>query len=826
MQMKKIFLAAISIVCLMASCTKDEMQADPINPNEGKEVVFSSSIGEATRTLYAEENGNKIAVKWVDGDLISVYGSTCAVNQSDYTVKAATGTETTDGVSTNYYYAESLTKTGDVGVQWGSEATSDFYAVYPSVGDNQFTKVDGGVKVQTTVRPKQNVTFTKTTASDGTTVTWVGQHYNGAASNPTMTDAVMYAYTADATSGEQVDLKFKPFSTVLRFTFKGYKGYQMDGENKIEYTSTVAVNKIVLTAPNTKIAGDFALTINEDGTASATEGTSNTIEIYPDYLPMKSNEQLQFDIFTIPTANVMPQDAEQAWKVQVVTDKGTFTFNMVPKAVTTPAEAPVAGLALTTGALHKLTIPLKTVTFDFDIPANNWIRYIPRNVYLSELSVPGAWNVSDLTNYQDGATLDQLYSDGVRAFHIDCRVSPNSASGRTNLTQSEEKQLVCAGTEEASSGLGLITGLDYTQGTSVKSVIETLIGKLSGTEYVVVVLTVAEKTCTWSYGVGTHKIGTVDPVTVLSYVKTMIDELQSYKHADGTPVVYNKEINPNTTVKDVLGHLIIKVNSNAQEEYSSTASDGTVTKSGFSTYSNLPNTLISAGSMASDTDFISGDIFGSAGDHAVANLFSAMQWEPMYWGAEPVVQDNVPFYFYYHQCQLTEDAEDASSGTTTPSLYDRKLAIDDIVATSETIYKQNTHSAWYQIGAGGYTQSTNFVGTHTNDQDAVANILNPYVQSIITAKLNQTEFTRTNGEKVVMSPSPIGIVLMNNAHTSGLDAVKAILEMNTKFYLNRDHDAEYGEWPDGNPFETTTPDDSGNNGGGTGGNDDGQIGEQ
>lgn len=791
MQMKKIFLAAISIVCLMASCTKDEMQADPINPNEGKEVVFSSSIGEATRTLYAEENGSKIAVKWVDGDLISVYGSTCAVNQSDYTVKAATGTVTTDGVSTNYYYAESLTKTGDVGVQWGSAETSDFYAVYPSVGDNQFTKVDGGVKVQTTVRPKQNVTF----AYNSTTKTWVGQHYNGAASNPTMTDAVMYAYTAGATSGKQVDLKFKPFSTVLRFTFKGYKGYQMDGENKIEYTSTVAVNKIVLTAPNTKIAGDFALTIKNDGSAEATQGTSNTIEIYPDYLPMKSNEQLQFDIFTIPTANVMPQDAEQAWKVQVVTEKGTFTFNLVPKTVTTPDSASVPGLALTTGALHKLTIPLKTVTFDFDIPANNWIRYIPRNVYLSELSVPGAWYVGDLTNYQDGATLDQLYADGVRAFHIDCRVSPNSASGRINITQSEEKQLVCAGTEEASSGLGIITGLDYTQGTSVKSVIETLIGKLSGTEYVVVVLTVAEKTCTWSSGVGTNKIGTVDPVTVLSYVKTMIDELQSYKHADGTPVVYNKEINPNTTVKDVLGHLIIKVNANAQESYEAGG--------GFTTYTNVPSTLISAGSMASDTDFISGDIFGSAGDHAVANLFSAMQWEPMYWGAEPVVRDNVPFYFYYHQCQLTEDAEGASSGTTTPSLYDRKLAIDDIVATSETIYKQNTHSAWYQIGAGGYTQSTNAFGTNTNDQDAVADILNPYVQSIVTAKLHQTEFTRTNGEKVVMSPSPIGIVLMNNAHTSGLEAVNAILEMNTKFYLNRDHDADYGEWPDGNPFEAS-----------------------
>ena len=821
--MKKIFLAAISIVCLMASCTKDEIQADPINTNEGKEVVFSSSIGEATRTLYAEENGNKIAVKWVDGDLISVYGSTCAVNQSDYTVKAATGTETPGGVSTNYYYAESLTKTGTTGVQWGNEETSDFYAVYPSVGDNQFTKVDGGVKVQTTVRPQQNVTF----AYNSTTKTWVGQHYNGAASNPTMTDAVMYAYTAGATSGEQVDLKFKPFSTVLRFTFKGFKAIKSSGEIDTEYnTSTVAVNKIVLTAPNTKIAGDFALTINEDGTASATEGTSNTIEIYPDYLPMKNNEQLQFDIFTIPTANVMPQAAEQAWKVQVVTEKGTFTFNMVPKTVTTPTNAPVAGLALTTGALHKLTIPLKEVKFDFDIPANNWIRYIPRNVYLSELSVPGAWYAGDLATYHGGATLDQLYSDGVRAFHIDCRVSYDSVSKdrfSSNHSYSETLTLVSAGTESSQASVGLLSKLTYSQGVSVKSVIESLISMIKSDEYMVVVLTIAEKPMGHDYGTGFYPFGTIDPATVLSYINTMVSELQTtHKHTDGSPVVYNKKIDANTTVKDVLGHLIIKVNSNAQEEYSSTASDGTVTKSGFTTYNSVPNLLISAASMASNADYITGDIFGSSGSHAVANLFTAMQTEPMYWGKTPLMSGDEPLNFYYHQCQRTEESETASSGTTIPSLYDRKLAIDDIVAMSETIYKKNTHSAWYQIGVGGYTFEDGIISNSTH-QDVVANSLNPYLEKIVTAKLNQTEFTRTNGTTVVMSPSPVGIVLMNFAHTTGLGAVKAILEMNTKFYLNRDHDANYGEWPDGNPFETSG--DSGTDGGGSGGNDDGQQGE-
>lgn len=823
MQMKKIFLVAIGIVCLMASCTKDEMQADPINPNEGKEVVFSSSIGEATRTLYAEENGNKIAVKWVDGDLISVYGSTCAVNQSDYTVKAATGTETTGGVSTNYYYAESLTKTGDVGVQWGNEETSNFYAVYPSVGDNQFTKVDGGVKVQTTVRPKQNVTFTKTTA-DGT-VTWVGQHYNGAASNPTMTDAVMYAYTAGATSGKQVDLKFKPFSTVLRFTFKGFKAIQSSGEIDTEYnTSTVAVNKIVLTAPNTKIAGDFVLTINEneDGTASAsaTEGTSNTIEIYPDYLPMKNNEQLQFDIFTIPTANVMPQDAALAWKVQVVTDKGTFTFNMVPKTVTTPTNAPVAGLALTTGALHKLTIPLKTVTFDFDIPVGEWIKYIPRNVYLTELSYPGAWYFYS-SDYQGDVTAQDLFDAGVRAFHIDCRLTLDTA---TDVTADNEKsyydngqlRLVCAGTDAGGSA---ISG-GFTQGTAVESMIDglkSLLVKDSTSEdyeeFIIVSLTIAEKPCTRSG----RSFGSINPTYVLPAIQTALSNLI----ANGVPI-YQGPITPNTTVNDVKGKIVVIVNENT-------------TDATFATYA-TPTALVARGSLwFGDADY-------NFGSNLYQNSFKSMQSSSLYWKNAANTDSDMTMYFHFAQ-RTSENAIGNSSDSDSEYQHlavvaDRVSAVQEIASKAQEIYASGKHNAWYQISTGGYIrnrvwgrEALNW-SKHWYDADepgvaqraSVTKSLNDALLTIVNNKLSST------GNMV---PSPVGIVLSNfsaydtysGSTTNSLSLNQAIFDMNTKFYLERNHEAD--EWPgDYNPFETTTPDDSGNNGDGTGGNDDGQIGEQ
>ena len=811
MQMKKIFLAAISIVCLMASCTKDEMQADPINPNEGKEVNFSSVLSPATRTLYAEEYTTAIAVKWATGDKISVFGTTCAVNQANYEVTPASGMEDTDKdgtAETPYYYAESLTKTGAAGVQWGNEETSDFYAVYPST-NNAFTdNGDGSVTVKTTVRAKQNVAFTYNEATN----TWVGQHYHtDDASNPTMTDAVMYAVTAGASStAEKVDLNFKPFSTVLRFTFKGYQAYKdflitdsnPDGTPDTAYDNTpVSVTKIVLSAPNAKIAGDFALTINEGGTASATEGTSNTIEIYPDYLPMKNGEQLQFDVFTIPQEGVeLPVAADKAWTVQVVTNMGTYVYNLLPQKVAEDA----TGLALKTGALHKITIPQKKVIFDFTLQPENWLRYIPRNVYLSELSMPGAWYATN-KDYQGTATLVDMYNAGVRAFNIDCRMTASASSWTENsfiisyyeLNSNPTYLLQCAGSETLTGQkVGSIERVsNVADGLTVESQLETLSGLIKDDEYIMVVLTLAEKPKDLS-GALTDSAETfgnnVDPANVLAALKDILTrkgktlKVFGYRDQDA-----GKTLNANTTVNDVLGSMVIKVNVNVDQDATELANYG------------MSNVLLSEGSMASETKYITSPI--------VAGSFTTMNTAPMYWGSTKI--SDPAMNYYYHQAQLTTSSTTATSGGATPSLYDRQKAIDLIVDQAYQVYATNEHNGLFQLGIGGYIDSGG------EDRATVASTLNKYVlEQWVTPKLNGAT-KEINGVNVVLKPSPIGIVLMNHCVTagySGPELVKAILELNTKYYLNRNHDAN--EWPDGNPFVTSG--DSSTDGG-TGGNDDG-----
>ena len=807
--MKKIFLAAISIVCLMASCSKDEMETPAVNPLAGNEVMFTSSVGEATRTLYGEESdtGNSIAVKWVTGDLISVYGADCSLKQAEYKVTAAANAATANGM--NYYYAESLDKTGETGVQWGSSGVSDFFAVYPSTPNSFKLNADGSATVKTTVRASQNVAFKKTTTTvDGKAqVLWTSQHYNGASSNPTMTDAVMYAYTKEASAtnadgtAKAVDLKFNPFSTVLRFTMKGFQSYQKTEEIETPKDAELAVNRIILTAPTgINIAGDFDLTINSDGTASASNGKKNQITIYPEYLPLKNQEWVQFDVFTIPMSGVQ-LSATTPWTVQVETTLGIFTYKLIPQKLVngtlTNSDAP-----LTAGALHKLTIPQKKVYLGFEIPVDAWLEYIPRNVYLTELSYPGAWYFYH-SDYQGNVSAQTLYDAGVRAFHIDCRLTMDddvqvSASNEKTYYENGRLKLVAAGTDAGGSA---VSSGSFKQGTTVESLISDLQSLLVESdrteefeEFLIVTLTIAEKPVTRSSNI----YGSINPQYVMPAIETMINNLI----AAGVPI-YQQPITPNTTVSDVLGKIVIIVNENSVD-------------SKFTTFA-TPTALVSRSSIW----FGENDYNFNSNLHQ--NSFKQMESSKLYWkNAANTTGGDMTMYFHFAQ-RTSENAIGNSSNSDSEYQHmalvsDRAAAVKEIATQAQTIYASGKHNAWYQICTGGYIRNrvwgrtiTNW-SNHWHDGDepgdaqraSITKTLNDALLEIANKKLQSTEN---------LIPSPLGIVLSNfsstNTSPSGnttnsLSLNEAIFNMNTKVYLNRNTEAK--EWPNGSPFENVDSD--------------------
>lgn len=731
--MKKNLLYILATVALLVSCTDE--QVNEISPFNGQDVKFSASLSSNnnSRTLYGDEaaDAGSIRVNWVHGDNITVYGTTCNVKQANYTVDT--------GESAGMNYALNLNKTGAAGVQWGNEA-SDFYAIYPAVTD-YFSKNDdnGEITVTTQVAQYQQNKFTL--VED----TWVGTPYVDDLDNPSMSNALMYAYTADAKSSDNngiVNLTFKPFSTVLKFKLNGWEVHN-DMTGEVGSDAVVTVNKITIKAP-VPVVGECDFTF-VDGIPTVSGGEYNDIVIYPNQLLLEQGQSVEFNAFAIPQEYIMT--SSEPWTVIVETDYGTYNYKIAPSTDATLAE----------GQIHKINIPnIQINQGAVDLAPSEWMKWIPRNVYLSELSLPGAWYATN-SDYQTTTDLSAQYAAGIRAFNIDCRMSPSSYdNGILGIGATYGPlQLVCAGTDKWSTG-GTVVG-NLTPGTTVKDALTTIANQIKGDEYVVVVLTIAEKPLTSS---GTaHGGATVDPSVVLPEIYSVLNNnAASLK-------LYTSKITSNTTVNDVLNHMIVKVNINT-------------TKDKFSTYGN-GYALISEGSMASETDYIM--------DPIVKGNFASMNTVDMCWGNEAT-----DLKFYYHQAQLTTNSESTTDGTGTPSFGDRKAAIDNIINQSATIYSNNLHNGWFQLGIGGYIKPSN-----TEDRATVASTLNPYVLTKVNAKLES-------------NPSPIGIVLMNfctNNDYSSVDLTNAIIKMNTKFYLNRDMTQE--EWPNGNPYNPGQGEDNG-----------------
>lgn len=800
--MKKILFAVIGIVCLMTSCSKDDFTENQINPNSGKEVNFGMTIDAVTRTLYGLEStdGTNNPIYWVHGDNITVYGVDCAVGrkQADYAVSTeGVDAEGKTVINTTQNYATALNKTGDYGVQWGDKTSSDFFAVYPKVEAGTFkNNGDGSVTVRTKVNKTQNVRFEYNEAKK----TWVGTHYSGTlAEGNSMTDAVMYAITPNAQStASQVDLRFTPYSTVLRFTFEGFSVAKADGSNEIDYTSEISINRIVLSAPNEYISGEFDLTLDNKMEVSSDISDANKasreIIIIPNQLPIKSKEKLQFDIFTIPQEGAVMPGTEGVWTVTFETNKGNIVYNLQPLKNGEPTDAP-----LQIAQIHKIDIPERRIVTDFKIPVENWMRYIPRNVYLTELSVPGAWYAYDQentdNNYQNTTNLEELFNAGIRAFHIDTRIIRNvyHEEGYLNIkhytyNKADGTNLIAAGSESADD---LNIGLKWEHGvSSIGTTVESLITELISlaeskpSEIVYIILTISNKPKTDSSSV----FGSVDPAIVL-------EELQKVLNKDNIKNALYTNISSNTTVGDVLTsgkNIVLKINHTLDDFYTNSLT------SGF-----LPSGIMgSFGSMASDATYNTANdhITNINGMHDTKNYeayFGVMNSAPIYNGTV-----KTDLTYYYHQAQYTTSSQDktATPASGNPTLGNRMRAIDDIIAKADSIYKVSAHDAIFQIGIGGNIDGSNPSG--------VSNVLNPYLLEKVNSKIKN-------------NPSPIGIVLMNYATTTktengvttiiGNDLTNAIIEMNTKFKLNRDTNKD--AWPDGNPFENIGGDD--NTGGGT-----------
>lgn len=697
------YIVSLALAFTVASCS-DDMETPNHPANTGDEVRFSAALsGVDTRTVYGDETGTGFPIYWVQDDKVKVASPQCGVKQAEYDVTVESPTQN---------YATSLNKTGAAGIQWGTSETADFYSIYPS--DGAVLNIQGNnVTATLQVNPTQYAT-----SADKTTG---GKTYIYA--QPTdMGNVVMYAKTANVSkSAEAVNLHYKPFSTVIEFEITA------PATNSGNQQSAITIQALTLTAPTgTTIAGDFTFNFPENDTSAPTiaaaSGGSNAITLHflenNQYTTVLSTQKsmMKAKMCLMPVSGV---SSLEGWTVAVNTSAGTFFKTLTGQPAAEAGE-------LKPGMVHKLKLPqLSYASEEWVYSKDSWITSLPdyKNIYLSEVSLPGAWYAGSSTkeNYQATNDITTLWNAGVRAFSVECR---------TSSVLLAPNRVVISG-----SGNNTPTGA-YRGGTEISSIIASIASAINPNEYGVLVLSYADG------GSGGHR--DKDHEFFISGIANEITR-------SGATNIYAGEITANTTINDVLGKLIIKVNVDANIP--------------IGTYANNMNALFSY------TPFV--QQIKSEGDKFDTPYFSDLYWKT--W--------NDSYKTYYTSmpngltwCFSSANRTQLNSGTDTniPKYEDRQAALKKMGDESKKIYDASTHNVWFYFNAGG-TETTS-IDSESDSPTTFASTMNSWLLNSINTKINNSE------------PSPLGIVMFNqctgdNATYHGTDIIKAIIEMNSMFYL-------------------------------------------
>ncbi|MCI6372559.1 MAG: hypothetical protein MR792_04755 [Paraprevotella sp.] len=744
MKTYRFYIMTLALTFLFAGCSEDELTKGP-GAQVGDEVQFGLSLSNLdTRTVYGDETSTGFPIYWVNGDKVRVASPQCLSgrNSAEYEIAVA---------NPNQNYATSMTKTGDAGVQWGNAETADFYSIYPSSASTSLEVSGEGVTTTLHVDATQFASIS--TKKNGTSDYFYAQPAE-------MGNVVMYAKTAGAESGKPVELHYTPFSTVLEFEINASNEVVAGKQTKI------TIQSLTLTAPSgTSIAGDFGFTFptgeSTTPTIEAATGGSNSII-------MHLLENNQYTAVLSPTKTtlkakmcLMPISGNLAgWKIEVKTSAGTFSKTL---AATDSKNKPTT---LAPGKVHKITLPtLSYASQEWVYSLNNWIPSLPdyTNIYLSELSLPGAWYTGSTETYQANSDVPTLWDKGVRAFAVECR---SYSTGRYNAPS----RICISGSGgqdgDAYSDYDGVVGIGSHDAIHISTIIKDICDKLasqtdvSKQEYAVLVLSYADG------GEGGHRDVDHD------YFLNGIDNEITKSGVEGKYIFGNngETLSKNTTVDDVKGKLIIKVNMD-YDTYgtrSGTYKSGITSRKSYSyTYGNNLNSAISY------TPFLK--TVGS--DNYAHPCYSNMYWkewldEYKQFGLVSQLngkENGDRFIWVFSSANRTH--ADVTDGSTydIPTYADRKEALGAMMKYSTQIYKASTHNVWFYFNCGG-TQATSSTSKNPSPTD-FAKTMNSWLLETINAKTDA---------------SPLGIVMFNqctNADYNGPAIIKAIIEMNSKFYL-------------------------------------------
>lgn len=699
------YLLGLSMLALVA-CNQENMPERP-TPTPGAEVKFGVSLNktDVTRTIYGEENSKAFPIYWVDGDKVLVTSPQClnGRNTAQYKVSVDNATQN---------YATSLNKTGAVGVQWGQD-DADFYSVYPadkaSVQGTTFHLTMPNVQ-------RETLEFRE----------------NDQKAYADMNACFMQAVSKNVPNGKDVNLTYEPLSTAIRFTLRG-PSY---GEGQLG--SKVIINKVVLKADQTQtIAGDFTVDMST-GTVTPGEKRYNEITLYAYYassggnLTLGQNESVELNAFVIPYEGLTVSDK---WKLEVTTDQGKVYTTSLKRKGTGDGKLRPGQIHRFKGQLPSLPAPDK----DWD-PAK-WMENIPRNVYLSEISIPGSWNslnddfqdVNGSTEQICKAAIDAQYNAGARAFHIDARWKAERNPVWPSQTYYSDPGKLTLGVANSGDAYNYKDKkLMNKDNIPFADALEYIASRVQSKEYMVVFCTLAHNSYEETEG---------------GWMQVVSDVCAADKK-----IIDARTISANTVIGDVLGKVIVIVNCAKDPQTIDNLPTGskclftyTPLELNESRYKDNKNYPWCTGVIANSAD-------------ASLNMYSA-------------------------QAQIMANPMDATAGYTVsgrgyaPTLAERKQKTENILKWSLDNYGKTNyaHCDWLYNGLGGYlcTKKDDEV---ENSQKEVAQTLNLWIDS----KIKQMSAHPAAGQTRYY---PVGLVLMNYVtdDSYGKPVMLDILSLNNKF---------------------------------------------
>lgn len=746
MKTYRYYIMTLALSLFVAGCSEDEITKRP-SANVGDEVKFGLSLpGLSTRTVYGEETATGFPIYWVDGDLVKVASPQCLSGRNSAEYRIAV-----DGTTQNY--ASSMTKTGDYGVQWGEAATAKFYSIYPSTAGTELNVADpSNVTAKLQVAATQ---YAKTTDK--------GSYIYAQPAN--MGNVVMYAVTRDVdNTAPAVELRYEPFSTVIEFEITA------PDESDASHQSEITIQSLTLVAPtNTSIAGDFTFAFPTDDkpnpSATANAGGSNAITLHfldnNQYKTVLSTtkQKLKAKMCLMPISDI----PASGWTVALNTSAGTFVKNITLDN-------------LTAGRVHKIKLPkLNYSSQEWVYSLESWISSLPdyKNIYLSEISLPGAWyagtplvsgwGADENENYQTTESIADLWKAGVRAFAVETKtVTPERTGALVFYTYYENPVGVAiSGTQRNGGSKNVGTNSLHTDVTGNGNVsciqsstkkIETLIQdvatQVTDNEFAVLVLSYADG--------GSSGMRYVDYGAWLQLLYDAYNGLAP----DVKNKIFSGEVTPNTTINDVLGKLILKINIDEN-----IAMEGKVNTYSYSYGNNLP-ALFSYNPFVSQMTKI---------DFSVP-CFSDLYWQK--WSDSEVthrkysqMQDGMnatgKFTWVFSSANRTDCTGNANeNGVVT--LAQRQNVLTQMMTYSKKIYDASTHNVWFYFNCGGTSTTAN---SGTGNAAEFAQKMNNWLLTKIREKTDA---------------SPLGIVMFNRCTGntySGSDVIEAIIKMNSKFYL-------------------------------------------